>query len=276
VKRLAERTGQAGDPDYMLSLARGLAVIRAFGHGPAALSIAEVARRTDVSRAAARRCLHTLATLGYVVGREGSYELSPRVLTLGYAYLGSAPVARSAQPVLERVSEQLHESCSLTVLDGDEIVYVARAATRHILSVGLSVGSRLPAYCTSMGRVLLAFSGEAERALCLARMKLVRHTPRTLVDRGALREELERVRAAGYALVDQELEVGLRSIAVPVRRPDQSVAAAINVGVQAARVEARTMVRDYLPVLRLASDEIGLALGAQHPGRSEGGANIAR
>jgi len=248
----------------MLSLARGLAVIRAFGSGPPSLSTAEVARLTGMSRAAARRCLYTLEALGYVAGRDGRYALSSRVLTLGYAYLGSAPVARSAQPVLERVAERLNESCSLSVLDGDEIVYVARAATRRILSVDLSVGSRLPAYCTSMGRVLLAFAGEAQRSAYLARVKPKRHTPRTLVARSALRRELERVRAAGYALVDQELEIGLRSIAVPVRGPDRAVIAAINVGVQATRVEAATMIREYLPVLSPAAEEIGLALGPPH------------
>ena len=252
------------DPDYMLSLARGLSVIRAFDGDRTGLSIAEVARRTGMSRAAARRCLHTLGVLGYVAGGGGSYELAPRVLALGYAYLGSAPVARAAQPVLERVAERLHESCSLTVLDGDEIVYVARAATRRILSVGLSVGSRLPAYCTGMGRVLLAYSSEAERSVYLNRVKPVPLTPYTLVDRGALRAELERVRCAGYALCDQELEIGLRSMAVPVRRPDQSVVAAMNVGVQATRVECDTMVSEYLPVLRGAADEIGLALEHVH------------
>src|SRR5262245_13430865 len=154
----------AEDPDFMLSLARGLAVIRAFGSAPATLSIAEAGRLTGMSRAAARRCLHTLAVLGYVDGKGGAYRLAPNVLALGYAYLGSAAVPRAAQPVLERLSERLHESCSLTVLEGDEIVYVARAATRRILSVGLAIGSRLPAYCTSMGRVLLAFASDADRA----------------------------------------------------------------------------------------------------------------
>jgi IclR family pca regulon transcriptional regulator len=170
-------------------------------------------------------------------------------------------VARAAQPVLERVADRLHESCSLTVLDGDEIVYVARAATRRILSVGLSVGSRLPVYCTSMGRVLIAFASDAERSVYLTRVRPVRHTPHTIVDREGLRSEIARVREAGYAIVDQELEIGLRSLAVPVRRPDQSVAAAMNVGVQATRVDRDTMVREYLPVLQAAAEEIGFALG---------------
>jgi IclR family transcriptional regulator, pca regulon regulatory protein len=259
-----------GDPDYMLSLARGLAVLRAFGRGSEILTVAEAARGSGISRAAARRCLHTLQKLEYVAGTSGSFRLTPRVLALGHAYLGTSPIVLAAQPVLERVADRLHESSSLTVLDGDEIVYVARAATRRILSVGLSVGSRLPAYCTSMGRVLLAFVDESERAACLARTRFVRQTAHTIVDRAALEREIARVREAGFALVDQELEIGLRSLAVPVRRPDGSVAAAMNVGVQATRVERKTMVRDYLPVLREAAEEVGMALG--HAVRSPRGA----
>ncbi len=243
----------------MLSLARGLAVIRAFGSGP--LSIAEAARLTGISRAAARRCVHTLAVLGYVGGHGGSYRLSPRVLSLGYAYLHADAVPRAAQPVLVLLAEGLSESCSLAVLDGDEIVFVARAATHRIVSVGLSVGSRLPACCTSMGRVLLAFSSEAEQSNYLAHVKLVRHTRHSIVTRAAQRAELARARAAAYALVDQELEIGLRSLAVPVRRPGGPVIAAMSVGVQAARVDCETMVRHYLPALRAAAEEVGLAIG---------------
>jgi IclR family pca regulon transcriptional regulator len=260
-RKIARQSRVSSDPDYMLSLARGLSVLRAFGEGRTELSIADVARLTGLSRAAARRCLHTLSTLGYASGTNGTYELTPKILALGHAYLGSTPVARAAQPVLERVSEQLHESSSLAVLDGDEIVYVARAATRRILSIGLSVGSRLPADCTSMGRVLLAFLPDAERARYLARVKLVSHTPRTIVDKKALRAELDRIRAAGYALIDQELEQGLRSLAVPVRRHDHVVVAAVNVGVHAGRVDSKTLVREYLPVLQDASSEIGMAIG---------------
>jgi IclR family pca regulon transcriptional regulator len=260
-KRNAPTPRTKADPDYMVSLARGLAVIRAFDQGAEAISTADVARLAGVSRAAARRCLYTLGRLGYATGANGRYRLAPRVLTLGHAYLGSAAVPRAAQPVLERVADRLHESCSMTVLDGDEIVYVARASTRRIITVGLSVGSRLPIYCTSMGRVLLAFASEAERSGYFSRLRPVRHTPHTIVDRQGLRAEIQRVRAQGYAFVDQELEIGLRSMAVPVRRLDQSVVAAVNVGAQAARVDGETMVRDYLPVLRGAAEEIGFAIG---------------
>ena len=249
----------AGDPDYMLSLARGLSVIRAFADGRPHLTVADAARITGMSRAAARRCLYTLSVLGYAASIDGAYTLTPAVLALGYTYIGSTSLARVAQPVLERVSEQLHESFSLAVADGDEIVYLARAATRRILSIGLSVGSRLPAACTSMGRVLLAFGPEAARAAFLARVKLTRHTPYTIVDKPRLRAELDRVRQQGFAIVDQELELGLRSLAVPVRRPDGTVVAAINVGVQAGRVEAAVLERKFLPALREASGEIGAA-----------------
>jgi IclR family pca regulon transcriptional regulator len=250
-----------GDPDFMLSLARGLSVIRAFADGRAALSVADAARLTGMSRAAARRCLYTLSVLGYAVLADGLYTLAPTVLSLGHTYLGSNSIARVAQPVLERLSDAVHESSSLAVQDGDEIVYVARAATRRILSIGLSVGSRLPASCTSMGRVLVAFGPAAARAAFLSRVKLPRHTPHTIVDRARLRAEIDRVHAQGYAIVDQELELGLRSMAVPVRRPDGLVVAAINVGVHAGRADTAALVRDFLPLLRKAAAEIGAAAG---------------
>jgi IclR family pca regulon transcriptional regulator len=254
-------TARPNDPDYMLSLARGLSIIRAFGSGRSRLSIVEAARQTGMSRAAARRCLHTLRLLGYVSQVDGSFELAPRVLTLGYAYVGSTPLATMAQPVLERVSEEVNESCSLATLDGDDIVYIARAARRRVISIGLSVGSRLPAYCTSMGRAILAFASPAEQAGYLSRVQLVRHTKFTIVDRAALKAELRAVKTAGYALVDQELEIGLRSLAVPVRRAGGEAVAAINVGVHAVRVRCDTMTRAYLPILRNAAQEIGLAIG---------------
>jgi IclR family pca regulon transcriptional regulator len=245
----------------MLSLARGLSVIRVFGHDRSALTVADVARATGLSRAAARRCLHTLAVLGYVSNASGRYELTPAVLALGYAYLGSTTIARAAQPVLEHVSEELRESSSLAVLDGDDIVYVARAATRRILSITLSVGSRLPTACTSMGRVLLAYADASVRADYLSRVRPARYTERTITDRQELAAEIERVRVQGYALVDQELEMGLRALAVPVRRHDGAVLAAVNIGVHAGRADARTIQREFLPVLRRAAATIGRAAG---------------
>src|SRR5690606_19217705 len=221
MKKKSRSRGSA-DPDFMLSLARGLSVIRAFDAARTPLSIAEAARMTGMSRAAARRCLHTLSQLGYAAPVDGGFELTPAVLALGHSYVGSNAIARVAQPVLERISGESHESCSLAVLDEDDIVYVARAATQRILSIAISVGTRLPAACTSMGRALLAFSPDDVRARFLARVRLVRHTPHTIVGKAELKAELERVRRQGYALVDQELELGLRSLAVPVLGSDDT------------------------------------------------------
>lgn len=250
----------ASDPNFMQSLARGLDVLATFQHARPSLSVSQVASLATISRAAARRCLHTLAVLGYARAHEGSYTVTPKALSLGYAYLSASPVARVAQPLLEEASTSLRESCSMTVLDGDEIVYVARAATQRIISVGLSVGSRLPVYCTAMGRVLLACSTEADIDAYLKRVPLARQTPQTITDAAILRRELDQVRANGYAVVDQELELGLRSIAVPVRQSDGRAVAAINVGAQAARVDLATMTHAYLPVLRSAARQIGLAI----------------
>jgi len=161
--------------------------------------------------------------------------------------------------VLERVSSQLHESSSVAVLDGDDIVYIARAAVRRILSIGLAVGSRLPAASTSLGRVLIAHLDDAARARAVARAKLVRLTPRTIVDKNDLRVELDRVKAQGYAIVDQELELGLRSMAVPIVGPGRRVLAAMNVGVSAGRADKQTLLREFLPVLQQAAADIGTA-----------------
>lgn len=259
-KKAPAKATKPNDPDFMVSLARGLSVIRAFGDGQEPLSVADVAKLTTLSRAASRRCLHTLSVLGYANRVNGTYELTPAVLALGSAYVGSTALARSAQPVLERVSEQLHESSSMAVLDGDEIVYVARAATRRILSIGLSVGTRLPAYCTSMGRILLSALDDDTLKRYLARVRLVAHTPRTITDRADLKTMLERVRTQGFALVDQELELGLRSVAVPVQGPHGHIVAAINVGVHVGRGDGKLLEREFVPLLRDAADEISSML----------------
>jgi IclR family pca regulon transcriptional regulator len=253
--------GAPDDPDFMLSLARGLSVIRAFGQGKTALGMADVARITGISRAAARRCLHTLAVLGYATSSNGAYVLTPAVLGLGEAYLGSNAITRAAQPVLERISDRIHESCSMAVLDDDEIVYVARVATQRIISIGIVVGTRLPAACTSMGRAIVAFSDPQTRSRFLSRVRLERHTPHTIVDKSELRAELERVRRQGYAVVDQELEVGLRSIAVPILRSDGTALAAINVGVHVARMDRRALEGQILDLLVTGAREIALAAG---------------
>jgi IclR family transcriptional regulator, pca regulon regulatory protein len=244
------------DPNFMTSLARGLSVIRAFDGRHPNLTIAEVAKITGLSRAAARRCLYTLARLDYAGSDGRTFFLRPKILALGYAYLSSAPFAATIEPVLERVSETLHESASAGVLDEDEVVYVARVATKRIISEALNVGSRLPAHCTSMGRVLLAQLPMAALDAYLGRAELKPFTARTITSRDELRRIIDQVRHRGYALVDQELEIGLRSIAVPIRNAAGVVVAAMNVGAQAARVSRRDMEGRFLPVLRAAADEV--------------------
>jgi len=244
----------------MTSLARGLQVIRAFTEHRRELTMSQVSQATGLSRAAAGRCLHTLAALGYV-GLEGRrYSLRPRVLSLGHAYLASTPLTAHAQPVLDRVSARLHESCSVSMLEGEEIVYVGRSAETRILSITLMVGSRLPAYCTAMGQVLLAALDEASLDNFLAGARLVARTARTTTSPERLRRRLETVRRAGYALLDQELEAGVRSIAVPVAGRDGRVVAALNASGHALRVETRTLREVFLPVLREAAAELGDAL----------------
>jgi IclR family pca regulon transcriptional regulator len=259
----AEIAAHPGDPNYMASLARGLSVIRAFAQQRARVSIAQLSARTGIPRAAVRRVLYTLRTLGYVGSDDGrTFVLQPRILALGYAYLSSAPLATSAQPLLDQVSQAIHESCSLAVLDGDDIMYVARASSsRRIMSIDLGVGSRLPAYCTSMGRVLLAHLPRPDFVAYLRRVKFLPHTGRTELSKDKLASILEAVRANGYAVVDQELEIGLRSIAVPVADSTGKVAAALNVGTQAARVTLGELEKRFLPLLRVAARDIGMLLG---------------
>ena len=259
----AEIGAHAGDPNYMASLARGLAVIRAFSQQRARVSIAQLSLRTGIPRAAVRRVLYTLRALGYVGSEDGrTFILHPKILALGYAYLSSTPLATSAQPLLDQVSQAIHESCSMAVLDGDDVMYVARSSSsRRIMSIDLGVGSRLPAYCTSMGRVLLAHLPSSELAAYLRRAKILPHTERTELSKDKLASILEAVRANAYAVVDQELEIGLRSIAVPVADSTGRVAAALNVGAQAARVTIGGRERRFLPLLRAAARDVGMLLG---------------
>jgi IclR family pca regulon transcriptional regulator len=240
----------------MTSLARGLSVIRAFSERQSHLTIAEIARSAGLPRAAARRCLHTLAALGYAGSDGRTFFLRPKVLALGYSYLSSNSLTATLQPALEGVSAQLQESSSAAVLDEDEIVYIARAATRQrIMSVDLSVGSRLPAHYTSMGRILLAHLPPGDLEACLARLKLQPPTEHALASRPSLRAAIEQARREEYAVVDQELEIGLRSIAVPIRTRAGEVIAAMNVSVQAGRVTRREMETRFLPVLQQAAGE---------------------
>ncbi len=243
-------TEEAPDRDHMAALEKGLAVIECFDAAHDKLTIADVARATELSRAAARRCLLTLAKIGYAEFDGKFFRLTPRVLRLGHAWLASAALPQLVQPFLERLSEETHESSSACLLDGHEIVYIARSAQRRIMSVGLSVGTRLPAFCTSMGRVLLAARDPADaRARILAgRPRAL--TPHTVTDPDRLAAILAEVRAQGYCIVDQELELGLISIAMPLINTRGEVVAAFNLSGQVQRSSAAEMAERFLPGMR--------------------------
>jgi IclR family pca regulon transcriptional regulator len=251
----------AGDPDFMTSLARGLAVVQAFQERKRHLTIAQISHRTEIPRAAVRRCLHTLIKLGYATTDGRTYSLLPKVLTLGHAYLSSTPLAVSAQPYLDRMSEQLHEACNMATLEGDDILYIARSATtQRLISVDLSVGGRLPAYCTSMGRILLSAMDDATLQDYLAHVDLQPKTSKTLTDRDQLAQCLQQVRQQGWCIVDQELEQGLRSIAVPVYDASGQVLAALNVSTHAGRVSRSELEQRFLPIMLSASRDLSTQL----------------
>jgi IclR family transcriptional regulator, pca regulon regulatory protein len=248
----ADRNGEAParNSDFVQSLERGLAVIRAFGPDREHLSLSEVAEATGLTRAAARRFLLTLVRLGYVRSDGRKFSLRPRVLELGYAYLSGLALPDVAAPHMEELVARLHESSSISVLDGQHVVYVVRVPTKRIMTVAISVGTRFPAYATSMGRVLLADLPPAELERYLAEAApLAPLTDRTVTDPARLRELLAQVAEQGYAIVDQELEEGLRAVAVPIRGAADVGTAAINVSAHAARVSMAALREQILPVL---------------------------
>ena len=257
---IAEEIDALTDPSFMTSLARGLAVIRAFADSRRSLTIAQISQKTGIPRAAVRRCLHTLRQLGYADADGNNFSLRPKILTLGYSYLSSTPLTVSSQPYLNNISRTLGESCSLAVLDDTEVLYVARSAASRVMSVALNTGSRLPAYCTSLGRAMLAHLPEDQLKAYFGKVKLRAMTDKTVVSQKRLREILAGVLEDGYALIDEELEVGLRSIAVPVRGAGGNVVAALNVGVQATRVSRRQMEEQFLPVLKKGAEELSILL----------------
>jgi IclR family pca regulon transcriptional regulator len=251
----------AGDPNFMTSLARGLLVIQSFTPLTPQMTISQLSVKTGLSRAAVRRCLYTLSKLGFAAAEDGSrYALSPRMLTLSNSYASSNPLSTAAQPILERMSAAYRESFSVGTLDGDDILYVARTTVQRVMAVDLQIGSRLPAYCTSMGRVLLAYLPAEQLEQYMARVVLTLHTSRTVNSTEKLGLILRNVRRNGYALVDQEYEVGLRSLAVPVHSPSGRVVATINLSGSAPRLPVYEMQTRFLPILRSAATELGAFL----------------
>lgn len=257
---IAEEIDALTDPSFMTSLARGLAVVKAFSDLRRAMTIAQLSHKTGIPRAAVRRCLYTLKQLGYADSEANNFYLKPKILSLGYSYLSSTPLTIAAQPCLNQLSRMLNETSSLAVLESDEVLFISRSQTSRVLSVALSAGSRLPAYCTSLGRVLLAGLSDAELDGYFARVKLVAYTDRTVVSEAQLREILADVRHKGYSVVEEELEIGLRSIAVPVRGASGATMAALNVGAQATRITRTQVEQTFLPALLNAASELSVLL----------------
>ncbi|MFP4073000.1 MAG: IclR family transcriptional regulator C-terminal domain-containing protein [Actinomycetota bacterium] len=246
-----ERSG-----DFIQSLERGLLVINSFSRDHPSQTLSEVAERTGLTRATSRRILLTLSDLGYVDQKGRAFALTPKVLDLGYSFLSSFHVVEVAQPPLERLVEEVHESSSMSVLDGTDIVYVARVPTTRIMTIALALGSRLPAYPTSMGRVLLAGLSDADLDRYMDRATFERLTPHTITSPKQIRAVIRSVRSDGYALVDQELEEGVRSIAAPIHNGRGEVVAAMNVSCHASRVSVERMHEELKPRLLSTASEI--------------------
>ena len=247
---------------YVQSFARGLEVIRSFSAQSPEQTLSEVATRSGLTRAGARRILLTLQTLGYVHSDGKLFRLTPRILDLGFAYLSSQPIWNVAEPVMEQLAEQVRESCSVAVLEGHDIVYVMRVHTHKIMSLNLGVGSRLPTYCTSMGRVLLAGLSDTEVKLHLSQIDRPACTRHTVTDMAGLMKRVREVRTQGWCLVDQELEEGLISMAAPVTNRAGETVAALNISGQANRTSAKVMQQTMLPALREAALRISQLLSA--------------
>lgn len=255
-------SGHKADPHYMLSLARGLEVLRAFER-QASLTVAEAARIAGLNRPSAGRCLYTLAQLGYVAERGGRYTLTPGLLPLASGFLTSAPLASASQAVAHSLREKLRETVSVGVLDPADpgrVIYIARSERNQVIAAPLMVGSTLPSHCTSMGRVLLASLADDARAKWLAEARLEARTPRTITDPECLRDELLQVAGQRWSLVEEELETELRSLAVPVRDRDGAAIAALNIATFSHAHSRAHLIEHYLPELRAAAGQLERAI----------------
>ncbi len=252
--------GSGNARDYVSSLARGLEILRTFSRTGKRMTLSEVAVETGITRAATRRFLLTLVREGYAATDGKYFDLTPQVLELGYSVLSKIDTWDIAKPFLERLSQEIEESVSATVLDGTDVVYVSCVQFHRIISIGVAVGNRLPAYCTASGRVLLAEQPMETWDALLKSIKLKPRTKHAITTKKALRKTLQQVRKDGYALVDQELEVGLLSIAIPLRTLSGKIIGAANVGMPTVRATRKDMIRDILPRLREAGERIASAL----------------
>lgn len=247
--------------DHVQSLARGLTVIRAFDVDHPRQTVSEVASRTELSRPAARRFLLTLVDLGYVGSDGSTFWLTPRVLDLGYSYLSSLSLPEIAGPHLEALTARVHESASVSILDGDDVVYVARVPVSRIMTVSITIGTRFPAYATSMGRVLLAALSDPDLDTHLSRVTPEPLTGHTKTTTDQLRTAIRAAGADGFCIVDGELEAGLRSLAAPIRGHDGSVIAAVNISTQSVRYSLDAIRTDLLPELLTTADAITADIG---------------
>ncbi len=241
--------------EFIESLSRGLRVLRIFGAEQRPMTLADVARATNLHRATARRILHTLVATGYVEDDGRLFALTPRVLTLASSFLSSDPIVTVMQPLMDQLSARAKEVCSLAMLDGEDVVFIARASPTRMFSSGVEIGYRLPAFCTSVGRVLLGRLSNDEVAATIERIEPRRLTPFTVTDRQVLIAAIITDRSRGYSLVDQEAEAGFRSLAVPVLRYDGTILAAINIGTHVDRISTGEMIDRFLPLLRETSDQ---------------------
>jgi len=247
------------------AFARGLAVIRAFSSGHEALSISAVAARAGLTRAGARRLLYTLVELGYAEASGGIFSLTPRVLELGFSYLSSLTLYGLARPLVERLARETNELCTMSVRDGDSVVYIVRAEIRTPLSRAFGLGSRLPLFATSMGRVMLSGLADGDLEKLLARTKLLEFTRYTKTDAARVIDEVARARRQGWCLVKQELELGVCGLSVPVHDADGRVAAAVSISMNMARFDEARTLKEFLPRLQAVAAEIGVALHASRP-----------
>ena len=247
---------ERGNTDFIESLDRGLRVFELFGADPRPMTLSDLAKAADLPRATARRILFTLERAGYVASDGKLFTLTPRVLVLAASFLSSNQVVAVLQPVLDRLASTAQEISSLAVLDGHEVIFIARASPARVFSAGIDLGYRLPAYCTSVGRAMLGKYSNSDLAAALAAMELKAMTPFTVTDRDLLLATIMTDREKGYSLVDREAEPGFRSISVPVRRYDGEIVAAINMGAHVDRISTGEMIDRFLPLLRESADSV--------------------
>jgi IclR family transcriptional regulator, pca regulon regulatory protein len=251
---------ERGNTDFIESLDRGLRVFELFGADARPMTLSDLAKAADLPRATARRILFTLERAGYVASDGKLFTLTPRVLSLASSYLASNQVVTILQPVLDRVSSAAQEISSLAVLDANDVIFIARSSPARVFTAGIDLGYRLPAYCSSVGRVLLGQLQNDELEAAIATTELTPMTPHTVTDKVLLLATIITDREKGYSLVDREAELGFRSIAVPIRRYDGTIAAAINMGAHVDRVSTGEMIDRFLPLLKEAADSVKLQL----------------